>query len=176
MIRHKGLVAGSIIAFALVGCDDHTASSPTAPSISAASSTRQSVGPDLSTSSPRSGTLHLIKECPTYTGLAGSSCTITESNIREIEVGSTVVYASAATPTSLDSDLILDLPEPGNNAAFGHVILDRVAGRSDITFSGGTGKFTHFSATIVGTRLFGRTWALDGTYSFGPRDNDGGER
>jgi hypothetical protein len=91
-----------------------------------------------------------------YTGLPGSSCTITESNIPEIEVGSTFTYASAATPTFVDSDLILDLPQPGNNAATGHVFVDRVAGRADITFSGGTGKFTHFSATIVGTRLPGK--------------------
>jgi hypothetical protein len=33
-------------------------------------------------SSPRSGALHVTKECSAYTGLAGSFCTITSSNLK----------------------------------------------------------------------------------------------
>jgi hypothetical protein len=163
MLSRIGL---SLLALVVAGgCSGSDAAGPASPLTSPRATTAS-----LSESFPRSGAVHLTKDCTLYTGLAGSFCTITASNLPEIEVGSTIVYATAATPTSVDSDMILDPPEPGNNAASGHVIVDRVAGRSDITFSGGTGKFTHFSATIVGTRLPGRIWALEGTYSFSPRE------
>ena len=41
----------------------------------------------VSASSPRSGALHVTKECSAYTGLAGSYCTITSSNVNAIKVG-----------------------------------------------------------------------------------------
>ncbi len=36
-----------------------------------------------------------------------------------------------------------------------------------VTFSGGTGKFQHFTASVIITFLRPRNWALDGTYRFG---------
>jgi hypothetical protein len=109
----------------------------------------------------------VTKECSEYTGLAGSFCTITSSSLKQIEVGSKVVYASAAGATSLDSDVILDPPGPGNNTAFGHCRLEFATGVGLCTFSGGTGKFTHFNARVVVSYLGGPNWAWDGTYSFG---------
>ena len=55
-----------------------------------------------------------------YTGQPGSFCTITSSNVKAIEVGSKIVYAKAPVRDPLDSDVVLDLPGPGNNKAFGH--------------------------------------------------------
>ena len=68
----------------------------------------------------------MTKECSAYKGLAGDFCTITSSNLEEIEVGSKVVYAQAAGAGSLDTDVVLDAG-PGNTAA-GHVVLDLGAG------------------------------------------------
>ena len=82
-----------------------------------------------SESSPRSGALHVTKECSEYTRLAGGFCTITSSNLDEIEVGSKVIYTIASGPTILDTDVTLDLPGPGNNKAFGHVVLALAAGQ-----------------------------------------------
>jgi hypothetical protein len=48
-------------------------------------------------SSPLSGALHVTKECSAYTGLAGSFCTITSSNLKAIRGGSRVVYDQAAS-------------------------------------------------------------------------------
>ncbi len=45
---------------------------------------------------PRSGALHVTKECSQNDGDAGDFCTITSSNINTIKPGSHVVYASAA--------------------------------------------------------------------------------
>ena len=65
---------------------------------------------------PRSGELHVTKECGSYAGQAGDFCTITSSNLDAIEVNSTVVYAQPADfgTHTLDSDVVLNPPEPGN--------------------------------------------------------------
>jgi hypothetical protein len=116
--------------------------------------------------SPRSGDLHVTKECSAYTRLAGSFCTITSSNVKAIEVGSRIVYAQAAGATSLDSDVVLDTPGPGNNTAFGHCALDFATGLGLCTFSGGTGKFSGFEGSARVSSLGRPNWAWDGTYSF----------
>jgi len=124
------------------------------------------------TGSPRSGALHVTKECSAYFGRSGEFCTITSSNVNGIKPGSTVIYASAAgdpTPGVLDSDLVID--GPGNNSAFGHVVLDLSTFTGVVTLSGGTGKFTHFHAgpLVVACPAF-PDCSWDGPYSFSPRD------
>ncbi|MDP9202818.1 MAG: hypothetical protein M3P26_12905 [Gemmatimonadota bacterium] len=116
--------------------------------------------------SPRSGALLVTKECSEYTGLAGQFCTITASNLKAIEVGSRVVYAEAPVAGVLDTDIILDPPGPGNNIAFGHVVLDLSTGTGTATFSGGTGKFRGFHASVAVSYLGGFNWLWNGTYTF----------
>src|SRR6266704_1025700 len=53
------------------------------------------------TDSPRSGALQITKECSQYTRLPGSFCTITSSNLKQIPVGTRVIYASAAGTNAL---------------------------------------------------------------------------
>jgi len=125
---------------------------------------------DADADSPRAGTFHAHKNCDQYSGLAGGFCTLTESTLKQIPDGTKVVYASAATPTALSSDIMLVSPNPGNNVAFGHVELNRVTRTGTLTFSGGTGKFQHFSASVTILFLSPRNWAWDGTYSFSPQD------
>ncbi|MET0216099.1 MAG: hypothetical protein ABW292_24025, partial [Vicinamibacterales bacterium] len=72
-------------ALAAVGCADGSVN-PVSPSASPAVSSL------AATSFPRSGALHVTKECRDYHGQAGDICTITSSNLDAIEVGSTVVY------------------------------------------------------------------------------------
>jgi hypothetical protein len=137
---------------------------PTAPSTSAAVSGLAATA-SVTPSFPRSGELHLTKECSPSNG--GPFCTITSSNLKAIEVGSRVVYLHPAdVPTPAGSDVILDLPGPGDNSAFGHCSL----ALGVCTFSGGTGKFTNFHATADVSYIGGFDFALDGTYTFDPRD------
>ncbi len=124
----------------------------------------------LSAAAPRSGALHVTKDCSTYTGQAGDICTITSSNVKAIEVGSRVIYASAAVGVSLDTDVRLDLPGPGNNSASGHCTLSLATGVGVCTFSGGTGKFRWFEASAAVSNVGGPNFAWDGTYSLSPRD------
>jgi hypothetical protein len=118
-----------------------------------------------SASTARSGDLHATKNCLGFTGLAGSYCLITTSNLPQIESGSRIDYLQPAlllTPTG--SDVVLDPPGQGNNAAFGNCSL----AVGHCTFWGGTGKFTHFHASVSVSYLGGHDWAWDGTYSFSP--------
>ena len=117
-------------------------------------------------SSPRSGALNVTKDCSTYFGRAGDYCTITSSNLKAIEVGSRITYASAAVWPNLDTDIVLDPPGPGNNRAFGHCTLNLVTGIGVCTLSGGTGKFTWLQASVAVSYVGGPTFAWDGTYSY----------
>jgi len=65
----------------------------------------------------------------------------------------------------LDSDLVLD--GPGNNNASGHVTLNFLTLSGVVTFSGGTGQFSGFHASVVVTyNTNDNLWHWDGTYSF----------
>jgi hypothetical protein len=123
------------------------------------------------TANPRSGTLHVTKECSQYTGQAGSFCTITSSSINAIKAGSKVVYASAADFTRGVLDTDLTIRGPGNNIAFGHVVLDLLTSTGTVTFSGGSGEFPHFHAGPIAVAcpvLPDCSW--DGPYAFDPND------
>jgi len=164
-------------ALAAVGCANGSVN-PVSPSASPAVSSLAATGSGTvaslaSASFPRSGDLHVTKECSAYHGQAGEVCTITSSNLDAIEAGSRVVYAQAADfgTFTLDSDVVLDPPGPGNNTASGHCHLNLVTGIGRCTFSGGTGTFTHFDASVnVSPPTDGVNWHWTGTYSFSPRD------
>jgi hypothetical protein len=112
----------------------------------------------------RSGNLDVAKECSQYQGRAGDFCTITSSNLEEIEVGAKVVYAEAPGGTTLDTDVVLDAGS--GNTANGHVVLDLVANTGTVTFSGGTGTFAGFKADADVTENPDGSWHWSGTYSF----------
>ena len=165
-------------ALAAVGCADGRGV-PTSPSATAAVSglaatvpgiegaVRQAAAPSLS-ASPRSGDLHVTKECSGFDGAPGSFCTIKSSNLKAIEVESTILYLQPEQLfTPLGSDVVLDPPGPGNNKAFGHCSL----ALGVCAFSGGTGKFTGFHATVdVSHNDDYSLWYWEGTYSFSNQD------
>jgi hypothetical protein len=122
--------------------------------------------------SPRSGQLHVTKECSEFSGLPGGFCTITGSNLDAIPVGVHVVYTD---PTFVGHDLRshLYIDGPGNNDAYGYVVLqlppDPTAWTGHLTFSGGTGWFSGFHASVfVDCRPDGSPCTWDGTYNFTP--------
>ena len=118
---------------------------------------------------PRSGPLHVTKECSEYNGSAGSFCTITSSNIKAIKPGMRVVYRQPLGDGVLDSDIVLSSRR--GPAAFGHVVLDLATARGRVTFSGGTGKFRGFRADVAVSVDPSGVWHWNGTYSFA-RSND----
>jgi hypothetical protein len=120
--------------------------------------------------SPRSGALHVTKECSQYSGTVGSFCTITSSNIPAIEPGMKVVYLAAPANGVLDSDIALG---SGHGTALGHVILDLSNASGRVTFSVGTGRFSRFRAHAVVSVDRDGVWHWDGRYRFGRSDDDG---
>jgi hypothetical protein len=158
----KFVALGCICAGALaaIGCADGPAV-PTSPGATAAVSA-------TAASAPRSGAIHVTKECSGFTGGAGSFCTITSSNVTAIEVGSRILYLQPDQLfTAAGSEVVLDPPGPGNNTAFGRCSL----ALGVCTFAGGTGKFTWFQASVdVSHDPSTSLWYWEGTYSFKPQD------
>jgi hypothetical protein len=124
-------------------------------------------------SAPRSGILHLTKECSQYTGEAGSFCTVTSSNLNAFPVGTRDVGLGAVgADGSVDFDIVFDAR--GANAAFGHATICGTCEVGTVTFSGGTGRFKKFQANLVlycpigGIANDGRVddCRFDGPYSF----------
>lgn len=165
-MRRTILIATAITASAVIAaCDGTGSSSPTAPSGSEARL-------ELADSPARSGAVHVQKECSEYTGHAGDHCTIVRSNVDAIPVGSTITYARDAAGGVLDTDVRLDPPKPGNNVAFGHCRLDLATVLGACTFSGGTGMYKRFHASVAVSPVGGPIVAWDGTYSFSGNASD----
>jgi len=121
---------------------------------------------------PRSGDLVVAKECSGFVPTNNPPyCTITSSNLGAIPGGSRIFYLDPnglGTPTG--GAVVLDPPGPGNNKAFGTCFLG--GDPMHCEFSGGTGKFTWFHASVVVTVTDLGTpdelWHWAGTYSFTP--------
>ena len=122
---------------------------------------------------PRSGDLVVAKECSGFVPTNNPPyCTITSSNLGAIPAGSRIFYLDPnglGTPTG--GAVVLDPPRPGNNEAFGTCFLG--GDPMHCEFSGGTGKFTWFHASVVVTVTDPGTpdelWHWAGTYSFTPK-------
>ena len=119
---------------------------------------------------PRSGDLVVTKECSGFVN-DPPYCTITSSNLAVIPDGSRIIYLDpAGLGTATGSAVVLDPPGPGNNKAFGTCFLG--GNPMHCEFSGGTGKFTWFHASVVVTVTDPGTtdelWHWAGTYSFTP--------
>ena len=118
--------------------------------------------------SPRAGDLVVAKECSGFVPANNPPyCQITSSSLRQIEVGSKIYYLDpAGLGTAAGGAVVLDLPGPGNNKAFGTCFLGADPMRCE--FSGGTGKFTWFHASVVVTVDTDGLWHWAGTYDFSP--------
>jgi hypothetical protein len=160
MIQPKLLMAACILTtFATLACSDTTGPKQLGPA-----------APEFA----RSGTFRVVKNCSSYRGGEGESCTVTSSTLKQIEAGSIITYASGADLAGqLNSDVVLDPPGPGNNIAFGHCTIDLVQGTGQCEFSGGTGKFTWFEAQIEVLPLQPRgdlNFEWNGMYNFSPAE------
>ena len=116
---------------------------------------------------PRSGDLVVAKECSGFVN-DPPYCTITSSNLAAIPEGSRIVYLDpAGLGTATGGAVVLDPPGPGNNKAFGACFLG--SNPMHCEFSGGTGRFTWFQASVVVTVDNQGLWHWAGTYSFTPQ-------
>ena len=119
---------------------------------------------------PRGGDLVVSKECSGFVN-DPPFCAITSSSLDAIPIGSKIIYLDpAGLGTAAGGAVVLDPPGPGNNKAFGTCFLG--GNPMHCEFSGGTGKFTWFHASVVVTVTdLGQPtelWHWLGTYSFSP--------
>ena len=147
--------------------------------------------PRVAKADERNGELHVTKECSAWTLDNGAFCTITSSNLPEIELGSKVLYAQAVVgcdnggttypcmvplPTpegryiSVDSSAVLYVGT--GDWAVGRCTLDLGTGNGLCTFWDGTGEFTGFHARVAVSPTGGPNFLWDGTYSFSPPNKD----
>jgi len=156
-MKKRLVLAATLVSVACVG----------AAQVSSAANGRSARGAEPA--APRSGQLHLEKECSEYMALADQHCTITSSNVEAIPVGSRVVYLEgAAADGSLVSDLVIVVGL--GDYALGHVTLDLASGTGRISLAGGTGRFRSFRARAAVSPLGGVNFAWDGRYRFGHDD------
>jgi hypothetical protein len=112
--------------------------------------------------------IHLLKDCSTYTGERPSLCTISESDMAALPVGSKVWYQGPVLTNTyfLSSNVLVDA---GNGStATGYCIFDARATESAglCTFWAGTGALTGFTAILHVTVDAQGVWHQDGVYYF----------
>jgi len=138
----------------------------------------------VSAASERTGELHVTKDCSAATGLAGTFCTITSSNLAAIKTGSKVFYdqadgipscsnTSPPCPASgmLDSNVVLYVGT--GDWAVGRCTVDDSTNITNIglcTFSDGTGQLAGFTARVNVSFLGGTLFGWDGKYKFNRLD------
>ena len=95
---------------------------------------------------PRGGDLVVSKECSGFVNNP-PYCAIKSSSLDAIPVDSRIIYLNpAGSGTAPGGAVVLDPPGPGNNKAFGTCFLG--GNPMHCEFSGGTGKFTCFHASV----------------------------
>ena len=127
-------------------------------------------------SSRKSGELHLTKECSEYTAMAGGFCTITNSNLDEIPVGSREFALKDAdlVAGTLNSDGVIYVRD--GELALNHCAISNIFATEGVigscTFSGGIGHLSGFRAKVVVSvnEDDPNKADFDGTYSFSPGD------
>ncbi len=108
----------------------------------------------------------MTKECSEYTGLAGTWCTVTLSNLKRLPVGTKVFYTQPQDVPEglLDSNVVLDAG--GGNRAVGRCTLDLATGLGLCTFSDGIGQLAGFNARVKVTCDDTIFCDWDGSYTF----------
>ena len=165
MIHRKLLMTTAIIASVVtISCSDTAAPNQLAANGPAAKSSR------------KSGELHLTKECSQYTAAAGGFCTITESNLDEITVGTREFALKDADVVAgtLNSDGVIYVRD--GELALNHCDISNIFATEGVigscTFSGGIGHLSGFHANVVVSvnEDDPNKADFDGTYSFRDRD------
>lgn len=94
------------------------------------------------------------------------------SNLREIKVGSRIVYLEGVPPpyTTADSDIVLVVGT--GDVALGHCVVTLPSGPGKCTLPGGRGNFARFQARVAVTQdsTNPSLYYWNGTYRFGSSD------
>ena len=124
----------------------------------------------------RTGRLHIVKDCGSFTGVPGSSfCQIVSSDLPELPSGAKIYYDEiSGGPTAgsgfLDSNIFIYISETQWAVGRCTIANDNTPGLCSIT--DGVGLLEGLSARIVVTYVpggDGAKYSWDGTYTFAPK-------
>ncbi|MFO1114036.1 MAG: hypothetical protein U1E35_09335 [Rhodospirillales bacterium] len=113
--------------------------------------------------------MKLTKECSQYTGETPSFCTVTESNIPAITVGTKILYYGPVIANSFFTDSSVVLAVGPGDSAVGHcVVYDTATPPHGLcAFNAGSGALAGFQAIVDVTVDDKQLWHWDGSYQQG---------
>jgi hypothetical protein len=110
--------------------------------------------------------LKVAKECSQYAGGVPSFCTITESSLPALPVGTKVLYYGPVTnnPNFSSNNVVLD--DGAGNTAMGNCIVDFGGGPLGFcAFFAGSGSLAGFTAIVKVTVDDKQLWHWEGSYA-----------
>ena len=122
--------------------------------------------PSRATEPPKLQPIKFSKECSKYTGETPSFCTIVESSLKEIPVGTNVLYYGPVTNSPLFTSSSVVLAVGPGDSAIGHCIVYDTANPPTglCAFSAGSGSLAGFQAILNVTVDAKQIWHWEGGY------------
>jgi hypothetical protein len=113
--------------------------------------------------------LKIAKECSQYSGETPSFCTITESNLAAVPVGTKILYYGPMVNSPLFSNSAAVLAVGPGDTAVGHcIVYDTATPPYGLcAFHAGSGTLTGFQAIVKVTVDDKQIWHWDGGYVIG---------
>jgi hypothetical protein len=113
--------------------------------------------------------LKILKECSQYTGETPSFCTVTESNLAAIPVGTKVFYYGPVLDNPLFSSSSVVIAVGKGDSASGYCVIDEMASppHGTCAFHAGSGALAGFQAVFTSTVDEKQLWHWDGRYVLG---------
>jgi len=172
---HAGalLLAASLVLSACSAVGGPGGASGAAPTTATSTSTQATPAvsvPAASVGGATGASIHLVKNCSTFTAEIPSYCTISSSDYSPIPVGAKVAYLGPLLDNEhfLSSNVLID--DAHGNTATGYCIFDArpTEDRGFCTFWAGAGALAGFTAIFkVSIDAVGE-WHLDGEYYGNP--------
>jgi len=122
--------------------------------------------PALADDAPSLSPLKFSKECSNYNGETPSSCTISESSLKEIPAGTKVLYYGPVLKSPLFTSSSVVLAVGPGDSAIGYCIVYDTAKppTGHCAFSAGSGTLAGFQAILNVTVDDQHIWRWDGGY------------
>jgi len=122
--------------------------------------------PSIAAEPPKLQPIKLSKECSKYTGETPSFCTIVESDLKEIPIGTNVLYYGPVINSPLFTSSSVVLAVGPGSTAIGHCIVYDTASppTGHCAFSAGSGSLAGFEAILNVTVDAKQIWHWEGGY------------
>jgi len=127
------------------------------------------IAPAMAADAPKLQPLKFSKDCSNYSGETPSFCTLVESNLKEIPIGTKVLYYGPVTNSPLFTSSSVVLAVGPGDSAIGYCIVYDTATppTGHCAFSAGSGSLAGFQAILNVTVDDKKIWHWEGGYLLG---------